>query len=71
MEDVVDAAAPGLPVLGICNGFQVLCEAGLLPGALTRNSHLHFRNRDQGLRIDAPTRRGRATPPTASGSSSR
>ena len=39
-------------VLGICNGFQVLCESGLLPGALTRNSHLHFRNRDQGLRIE-------------------
>ena len=41
-----------LPVLGICNGFQVLCEAGLLPGALTRNGHLHFRNRDQALRIE-------------------
>jgi len=40
------------PVLGICNGFQVLCEAGLLPGALTRNSHLHFRNRDQVLRVE-------------------
>jgi phosphoribosylformylglycinamidine synthase subunit PurQ / glutaminase len=39
-------------VLGICNGFQVLCEAGLLPGALTRNSHLHFRNRDQGLLVE-------------------
>jgi len=52
MADVVAAAGGGLPVLGICNGFQVLCEAGLLPGALTRNSHLHFRNRDQGLRIE-------------------
>ncbi len=41
-----------MPVLGICNGFQVLCESGLLPGALTRNSHLHFRNRDQALRIE-------------------
>lgn len=39
-------------MLGICNGFQVLCEAGLLPGALTRNSHLHFRNRDQLLRVE-------------------
>jgi phosphoribosylformylglycinamidine synthase len=38
-------------VLGICNGFQILCEAHLLPGALTRNQHLHFRNRDQFLRI--------------------
>jgi phosphoribosylformylglycinamidine synthase subunit PurQ / glutaminase len=52
MRDVVDRARQGLPVLGICNGFQVLCEAGLLPGALTRNGHLHFRNRDQGLRIE-------------------
>ena len=52
MADVVAAARGGLPVLGICNGFQVLCEAGLLPGALTRNSHLHFRNRDQGLLVE-------------------
>jgi phosphoribosylformylglycinamidine synthase subunit PurQ / glutaminase len=40
-------------VLGICNGFQILCEAHLLPGALTRNAHLHFRNRDQRLRIES------------------
>jgi phosphoribosylformylglycinamidine synthase len=52
MQDVVDRARQGLPVLGICNGFQVLCEAGLLPGALTRNSHLHFRNRDQVLVVE-------------------
>ena len=52
MQDVVNRARQGLPVLGICNGFQVLCEAGLLPGALTRNSHLHFRNRDQALRVE-------------------
>jgi phosphoribosylformylglycinamidine synthase I len=52
MQDVVAAAGTGLPVLGICNGFQVLCEAGLLPGALTRNGHLHFRNRDQGLLVE-------------------
>jgi phosphoribosylformylglycinamidine synthase I len=52
MQDVVERARQGLPVLGICNGFQVLCESGLLPGALTRNSHLHFRNRDQVLRIE-------------------
>jgi phosphoribosylformylglycinamidine synthase len=52
VQDVVAAAKQGMPVLGICNGFQVLCEAGLLPGALTRNSHLHFRNRDQFLRVE-------------------
>ncbi len=53
MAAITDAAHAGLPVLGICNGFQVLCEAHLLPGALTRNSHLHFRNRDQRLRIES------------------
>jgi phosphoribosylformylglycinamidine synthase I len=52
MATLVDAARGGLPVLGICNGFQVLCEAHLLPGALVRNAHLHFRNRDQMLRIE-------------------
>ncbi|GIJ34001.1 phosphoribosylformylglycinamidine synthase subunit PurQ [Micromonospora sediminimaris] len=52
MEKIIDAAGAGLPVLGICNGFQILCEAHLLPGALTRNQHLHFRNRDQILRIE-------------------
>jgi len=51
METIVRAAGGGLPVLGICNGFQILCEAHLLPGALTRNQHLHFRNRDQYLRL--------------------
>ncbi len=43
MGAVRAAAGRGVPVLGICNGFQVLCEAGLLPGALLRNDHLHFR----------------------------
>ena len=47
MTSIADAARGGMPVLGICNGFQILCEAHLLPGALTRNQHLHFRNRDQ------------------------
>jgi phosphoribosylformylglycinamidine synthase subunit PurQ / glutaminase len=51
METITDAVKGGLPVLGICNGFQILCEAHLLPGAFTRNQHLHFRNRDQRLRI--------------------
>ncbi|MGZ4542149.1 MAG: phosphoribosylformylglycinamidine synthase subunit PurQ [Mycobacteriaceae bacterium] len=53
MSEVVRAAAAGMPVLGICNGFQVLCEAGLLPGALTRNENLHFLCRDQWLRVES------------------
>ncbi|MGB8403785.1 MAG: phosphoribosylformylglycinamidine synthase subunit PurQ [Mycobacterium sp.] len=53
MASVVDAAAKGMPVLGICNGFQVLCEAGLLPGALTRNEGLHFICRDVWLEVAA------------------
>jgi len=55
MGEVVAAARRGMPVLGICNGFQVLCEAGLLPGALTRNESLHFVCRDQRLRVDNAT----------------
>jgi phosphoribosylformylglycinamidine synthase subunit PurQ / glutaminase len=51
METIADAVKGGLPVLGICNGYQILCEAHLLPGAFTRNRHLHFRNRDQRLQI--------------------
>tara|TARA_Y100000588_G_scaffold389737_2_gene493320 strand:- start:289 stop:990 length:702 start_codon:yes stop_codon:yes gene_type:complete len=43
MEPVLQAAAVGVPVIGICNGFQVLCESGLLPGALIRNRSLRFR----------------------------
>ena len=53
MTAVVDGARGGLPVLGICNGFQILCESHLLPGALTRNDHLHFVCRDQRLRVDS------------------
>jgi phosphoribosylformylglycinamidine synthase len=52
MTEVVSGAAGGLPVLGICNGFQILCEAGLLPGALARNAGLHFVCRDQRLRVE-------------------
>ncbi|MDA2806947.1 phosphoribosylformylglycinamidine synthase subunit PurQ [Nocardiopsis suaedae] len=54
MGELVPAARSGaLPVLGICNGFQVLCESGLLPGALTRNRSLHFINREQRLRVES------------------
>jgi phosphoribosylformylglycinamidine synthase subunit PurQ / glutaminase len=53
MDEVVAAAGRGLPVLGICNGFQILCEAGLLPGALTRNAGLHFICRDVVLRVES------------------
>jgi phosphoribosylformylglycinamidine synthase subunit PurQ / glutaminase len=47
-----DLRSPGLPVLGICNGFQVLCESHLLPGALVRNDHRKFVCRDQRLRVE-------------------
>ncbi len=52
MGSVIDAAAAGMPVLGICNGFQILCEAHLLPGALTRNDGLRFVCQDQRLRVE-------------------
>ena len=52
MATIVGAAREGLPVLGICNGFQVLCESHLLPGALIRNDHRKFVCRDQRLRIE-------------------
>ena len=52
MGPIVEQAGQGLPVLGICNGFQILCESHLLPGALTRNADLHFVHRDQRLRIE-------------------
>jgi phosphoribosylformylglycinamidine synthase I len=51
MTEVIAAAGCGMPVLGICNGFQILCEAGLLPGVLTRNAGLHFLCRDVWLRV--------------------
>jgi phosphoribosylformylglycinamidine synthase I len=53
MTEVVAAAGAGMPVLGICNGFQILCEAGLLPGALVRNAGLHFVCRDQRLLVES------------------
>jgi phosphoribosylformylglycinamidine synthase I len=52
MAELIPAARAGLPVLGICNGFQILCEAHLLPGALTRNAGLRFVNRAVRIRIE-------------------
>ncbi|MFE0628812.1 phosphoribosylformylglycinamidine synthase subunit PurQ [Streptomyces sp. NPDC058864] len=52
MESIIAGAKDGLPVLGICNGFQVLTETHLLPGAMLRNNHLHFICRDQKLRVE-------------------
>jgi phosphoribosylformylglycinamidine synthase len=52
MRAVIDAAGRGVPVIGICNGFQVLTEAGLLPGALMRNAALKFVCRDVPLRVE-------------------
>jgi phosphoribosylformylglycinamidine synthase I len=64
MEAVAELAASGAPVLGICNGFQVLCEAGLLPGALLLNESLRFVHRqvelvdDRGERLSIPVKHG-------------
>ncbi|MDQ1602418.1 MAG: phosphoribosylformylglycinamidine synthase subunit PurQ / glutaminase [Actinomycetota bacterium] len=55
MERVIERAREGMPVLGICNGFQILCESHLLPGALVRNDHRKFVCRDQALRVESNT----------------
>ena len=52
MSSIIEKAKSGMPLLGICNGFQVLCESHLLPGALTRNHELHFLCSDQRLSIE-------------------
>ena len=52
MSSIITAAEHGFPVLGICNGFQILCESHLLPGALTRNQNLHFICTDQALPVE-------------------
>lgn len=52
METIIDQAKAGMPVLGICNGFQILTESHLLPGAMLRNNHLHFICREQKLRVE-------------------
>ena len=52
MKSVKDFAAAGGPVIGICNGFQILCESGLLPGALVRNRGLHFICKHVTLRVE-------------------
>ena len=51
MREVVKRAKAGVPVLGICNGFQILCESGLLPGVLRKNDHLEFRCQWTHLRV--------------------
>jgi phosphoribosylformylglycinamidine synthase I len=61
MTEVIAAASAGMPVLGICNGFQILCESHLLPGALIRNDHRKFVCKEQVLRIE-----NTATPWTSS-----
>lgn len=55
MEAVIEFAGRGGPVIGICNGFQVLCESGLLPGVLMRNDHLEFRCIWTDLRVENAT----------------
>src|SRR5699024_7244751 len=55
MTEILEAAGKGLPILGIGNGFHILCEAGLLPGALTSNVSLRFICRDQWLRVENTT----------------
>jgi phosphoribosylformylglycinamidine synthase subunit PurQ / glutaminase len=63
MESIIEAARAGMPVLGICNGFQILCESHLLPGALIRNDVCRFTCRDQMLRIETSTVWTSAFPP--------
>ncbi|MEO6741985.1 MAG: phosphoribosylformylglycinamidine synthase subunit PurQ [Chthoniobacteraceae bacterium] len=52
MKSIVEQAGKGVPVLGVCNGFQILCESGLLPGALIRNRDMHFICEHVNLRVE-------------------
>ena len=52
MQSIIEKAKAGVPVIGVCNGFQVLCETGLLPGALMRNAGLDFVCRDVSLKVE-------------------
>ena len=67
MSAVQEFADRGGPVIGSCNGFQILCEAGMLPGALMRNDHLQFRCDWQWLRVEAPIGPWLASEEVASG----
>ena len=68
MTEVIAEAGRGMPVLGICNGFQILCESHLLPGALIRNDQRKFVCRDQRLRVESTDTAwtGDSTPATRS-----
>jgi len=63
MDAIIAAAGDGLPVLGICNGFQVLCEAGLLPGALLANTSLRFVCRQVDIEVVGDSAWSDAGPP--------
>ena len=71
MNAVRRAATAGTAVLGVCNGFQILTESGLLPGALMRNAGLKFICREVDLRVKTPIRHSPAAMPPASASESR
>jgi phosphoribosylformylglycinamidine synthase len=63
MRSVVEFAGSGKPVLGVCNGFQILCESGLLPGALVRNRELKYVCQDVRVAVEDPGKFGAELPP--------